>query len=103
MNEQIKELVRQAGGIEHDNDGNELTPILVGTSLEKFAELLVKDIINVLESKNEIRHIALTTYDSSIVEGTIEKSINAITEHYGMKQHHRIKNERIMGRKVSSL
>jgi hypothetical protein len=69
---------------------------------EKFAELIVEDIINVLESTNEIRHIAATTFTLSVVEGTIEKSINAITEHYGMKQHHRIKNERTMGRKVSS-
>jgi hypothetical protein len=71
--------------------------------LEKFAELIVRDIINVLESTNEIRHIASTTYDISMVEGTIDRSINAITEHYGMKQHHRIKNERTLGRKVSSL
>ena len=69
---------------------------------EKFAELIVQDIIDVLESKNEIRHVAYTTYDSSMVEATIERSINAITEHYGMKQHIRKSNERTMGRKVSS-
>jgi len=69
---------------------------------EKFAELIVQDIINLLESKNEIRHSAYTTYDSSMVEATIEKSINAITEHYGMKQYIRNSNERTMGRKISS-
>lgn len=59
MNEQIKELVRQAGGIGHDDDGNELTPILVGTSLEKFAELLKTAIYNnVKEWLTPDEHIA---------------------------------------------
>jgi hypothetical protein len=69
---------------------------------EKFAELIVQDIINVLESTNEIRHGAYTTYDNSVAEGTIERSIDAITEHYGMKKYIRNSNERTMGRKVSS-
>ena len=43
MNERIKELLGQAGGIEHDEDGNELTPILVGKDLVKFAELIVRE------------------------------------------------------------
>ena len=43
MNERIKLLITQTGGIGHDDDGNELTPILVGTSLEIFAELIVKE------------------------------------------------------------
>jgi hypothetical protein len=91
MNERIKELAIECYNPYSNFDH------------EKFAELIVQDIINVLESKNEIRHIASTSFTLSVVEGTIEKSINAITEHYGMKQHHRIKNERTVGRKVSSL
>ena len=43
MNERIKELALQAGGIGHDDDGNELTPALVGKDLEKFAELIVRE------------------------------------------------------------
>jgi len=43
MNEQIRELIAQAGGIGHDDDGNELTPVLVGKELEKFAELIVQE------------------------------------------------------------
>ena len=43
MNERIRELVKQAGGIGHDDDGNELTPALVGKGLEKFAELIVRE------------------------------------------------------------
>lgn len=43
MNKQIKDLVKQAGGIGHDDDGDELTPMLVGSGLEKFAELIVRE------------------------------------------------------------
>jgi hypothetical protein len=93
MNETLKELAVKAQ-VEH---------CISHVRLEEFAELIVQDIINVLESKNEIRHLASTTFTLSVVEGTIEKSIDAITEHYGMKKHFRIKNERTVGRKVSSL
>jgi hypothetical protein len=72
MNEKLTEIAIKAQ-VEH---------CISHVRLDKFAELIVKDIINVLESKNEIRHVAYTTYDSSMVETTIERSINAITEHY---------------------
>ena len=53
MNEKIKELVRQAGGIDDDDDGYELTPILVGTCLEKFAELIVRECAKVADVADE--------------------------------------------------
>ena len=43
MNERIKELIKAAGGIGHDDDGQELTLMLVGSGIEKFAELIVKE------------------------------------------------------------
>jgi hypothetical protein len=43
MNERIKNLIKQAGGIGYDDDNNELTPVLVGKGLEKFAELIVRE------------------------------------------------------------
>ena len=43
MNERIKELIAQAGGIEHNDDGNELTPVLVGKELAKFADLIIQE------------------------------------------------------------
>ena len=42
MNERIKELLKQSCGFEYDEDGHELTPILVGKDLAKFAELIVE-------------------------------------------------------------
>ena len=44
MNEQIRELVKQAGGISYDDDGNQLPIMLVGKSaVEKFAELILQE------------------------------------------------------------
>ena len=47
MNERIKELIKESGGIGHDDDGNELTPILVGGGLEKFAEVIIAECANI--------------------------------------------------------
>ena len=53
MNEHIKELIRQSGGLSYGDDNEELTPMLVGKGLEKFAELIVKECI-ALKHKNVI-------------------------------------------------
>ena len=47
MNERIRELLKQAGGIQHDEDGDELTAILVGKDLAKFAELIVRKCLDI--------------------------------------------------------
>ena len=47
MNKRIQELLKQAGGIQHDEDGDELTAFLVGKDLEKFAELIVRECVQV--------------------------------------------------------
>ena len=47
MNERIAELIKEAGGIGYDEDGDELTPILVGKDLTKFAQLIVAECANV--------------------------------------------------------
>ena len=49
MNERIRELAKQAGGIYHNDDGDELTPALVGKGLEKFAELIVAEMLQTCE------------------------------------------------------
>ena len=43
MNERIRDLIKAAGGIGHDDDGQELTPMLVGSGIEKFVELIVRE------------------------------------------------------------
>jgi hypothetical protein len=51
MNQRIYELVKAAGGISHDDDGQELTPMLVGSGLEKFAELIVLECMRLVGNK----------------------------------------------------
>jgi hypothetical protein len=53
MNKRIKELVKAAGGIGHDDDGQEMTPMLVGNSLEKFAKLIADDCASLCERFGE--------------------------------------------------
>ena len=43
MNKRIKDLIKAAGGIGHDDDGQELTPMLVGSEIEKFVNLIVRE------------------------------------------------------------
>jgi hypothetical protein len=73
MNERIKQLIKAAGGIGHDEDGQELTPMLVGSSLEKFAELIVREcagLINSMDHSSQyFPHVA-----------------DAIKEHFGVEE-----------------
>ena len=53
MNERIRQLLKQAGGIQHDEDGDELTAFLVGKDLEKFAELIVQECVQVCADRGK--------------------------------------------------
>jgi hypothetical protein len=43
MHSKIKELVKQCHGLHFDDDNEALAPMLCGDSLEKFAELIVRE------------------------------------------------------------
>ena len=79
MNERIKQLVKQAGAIGYDDDGNELTPVLVGKDLTKFAELIVR----------ECAQLARDT-DLEDVEGGDSEVLRAakcqILKHFGVEE-----------------
>ena len=49
MNERIRELAEQAGGIRYNDDNEEMTPMLIDKQLEKFAELLIKHYKNSMQ------------------------------------------------------
>jgi hypothetical protein len=50
--------------------------------LEQFASLIVKECITAV--KNTDRTHAYTTFDKSLIDGTIEKSIKSIKQHLKM-------------------
>ena len=68
MNERIQELLKQAGGIQHDEDGDELTAFLVGKDLEKFAELIVKECARIDSEANNPDHVDGETYNQTILQ-----------------------------------
>lgn len=43
MNERIEKLVKEAGDVGYDDDGNEIVTALIGSEVEKFAELIVRE------------------------------------------------------------
>jgi hypothetical protein len=68
MNKRIKELVAQLGGIGYNDDGNELTPALVGKDLAKFAELIVRECMS---------NLYLNGYDDAMIQ---------IQKHFGVEE-----------------
>ena len=70
MNKRIKELVKQAGGISCDDDNNELTPMLVGKELEKFAKLIIMECVKVAED----------------TDTGLDQVSTYIKEHFGVKE-----------------
>lgn len=81
MNERIAELIKQAGGIQYDEDGDELTAILVGTDLEKFAESIVKECARVFESEVD------TWKQMDPYQGSIKRQgTKAIKQHFGVTE-----------------
>ena len=70
MNERIKELLNELNAFGYDDDGNEYTPMLVGSKIEKFAELIVK----------ECAKIADDNYSLGIPTGQIMKQYFGVEE-----------------------
>jgi hypothetical protein len=80
MNNRIKELIKQSGGVGYDDDNNELTPVLVGRGLEKFAELIVEECLEACSRANEIRHFVPPTQEQVVLSCMCE-----IEKHFGVK------------------
>ena len=75
MKEKIREIALQAGGAHYPEVGGEL--------LQKFADLLLQEAITVVA--NTPKHCAFTTFQESIVECTIEKSVETLKKHFDIK------------------
>ena len=84
MNKEIlKEIALQAGGSHYPEVG--------GATLEKFAEILLEKVIEVVQ-KTPV-HCAFTTYDLGAVECTINKSVEAIEQTFGLQHNYQKENE----------
>lgn len=72
MKQKVKELALAAGG--------SFYPEVGGAVLEKFAELMLAECIRVI--KTSPKHCACTTFQESIVDCTVAKSIQILKEHF---------------------
>ena len=68
--------------------------------LYTLINLTVQQCLELVE--NTPSHCAHTTYDLSVVECTIQKSLDQITEQFNLPRKAKKSNERIMGREVST-
>lgn len=76
MNKQIKELILQVGGIGRDDEGNELTPMLVGNEVEQFAQLIMQKCLSMIE-------LEAAQYDEPVWAFEI---VNDIKECFGVEE-----------------
>ena len=76
MNKLLKELSLQAGGSHY--------PSINTHTQEAFAKLVVDECIKAVQRTD--RKLATTTYDSSVVEGTIQLSIKSIKDHFNFDE-----------------
>lgn len=85
MNERIQQLAEQAGAIEAKDITNIPRALsLNGEEIEKFAELIVKDFLDIA---NEVRGKPSTeTYYVIGYDRACEKMIDAIKESYGVEE-----------------
>jgi len=82
MNERIVELIKQAGGIQSDEDGDELTPILVGKDLELFAELIVRECISMADKESE----RYSNLDQEYCSMAMDNYRELVRKHFGVEE-----------------
>jgi len=89
MNERIKELLKQSGGFEYDEDGHELTPILVGKDLEKFAQLIVQECADLFVDR---RYMVLNPLEPfadervRVMKAHDKDTVKTIKKHFGVEE-----------------
>jgi len=88
MNERIRELVEQVGGISHDDDGNQLPVMLVGTSaVEKFAELIVRECLDISYRESHLPNAVLFDERSDkFIKDIHNRVARATREHFGVEE-----------------
>lgn len=83
MNERIKELARQSGAYNKDDDGEETKiAVLIGKEVEKFAALIVRECANFIDDWEMYQ-----TFTSHQVHGFIPPidGSKKLKEHFGVE------------------
>ncbi len=83
MNQRIKQLVEQA--LKHPDTDNDGLTVFDNDELEKFAELIVRECIQVCEPILDEPYEDMTEFGKGLVEGQ-DVAIERIKEHFGVKE-----------------
>jgi len=77
MNEQLKKIVEEAGF-------NPMDIVRMGAwyQTDKLYNLIIQECITAVE--NTPKHCAYTTYDLTVVDCTIKKSVESIKQHFNL-------------------
>ena len=87
MNERIQELAEQAKkySIERLDETGELHKYY-DVYFEKFAELVISDVLDILADSKNFNKCVYTTFDSSQGQCVVTELAKKIKEHFGNKQ-----------------
>ena len=80
MRAKIKELLKEAGGMSYGDDGEELTPSLIGESVDYFTQLVINECINAIEEAS--KSATYTTYDKGVADTIAARSIQEIQKRF---------------------
>jgi hypothetical protein len=91
MNQRIQDLAKQAGYYLYDlTETHECKTVETDSkdewiTLEKFAELIVRDIFNIMNDQKTYNRCTYTTHDLDKAKCVVEEVIKCVNEHFGTK------------------
>lgn len=83
MNERIKVLAEQTTSAVETRPGTGACEMEKYN--EKFAELIIKDIFNVMNNKQTYNRCTYTTHDLDKAQCVVQEVIKCVNEHFGTK------------------
>ena len=87
MNERIKTLIKESGGhnIAYEGRPGSYSYAFTDNSMEKFAELIVKESLSVLKDMHLWQSVNNQNYPGAWHDA-VDQSINTIKEHFGVSE-----------------
>lgn len=80
MREKIKELLKESGGMCYGDDGEELTPSLIGESVDYYTQLVIDECINAIEDAG--KSATYTTFDKGVADTVVARAILEIQKRF---------------------
>lgn len=81
----IRKLLEEVGGLAQDEDGKELTPALVGSSIDEFAKLLIQECANIAQEQGNNAEYSFTAIRAKWFRLGAIKSSTMIKRNFGIE------------------